>query len=325
MIVCGAVDSLGIVVGEGEDVMGYRLRSGEAVEEGVRRICREQLDKAARELTGSEDDLHEGVHQARKRFKKIRAVLRLVRPALGEAYAVENAWFRDAAGELSRARDAAALVETVDRLGDTFADQVDESFLDRVRVALGERRARLTRGEVDLQGRVDDLAEAVGGARDRVAGWTLDAEGFDAIGPGFAKTYARGRSALAAAYSARTAESFHEFRKRAKYHRYHLRVLVPVWPAVLKPFRTAAHDLTDLLGENQDLHVLRETLRTETELLGNDRDAQALLGLLEQRQAELRSRAQPLGRRVFAEQPKAATARLGAYWQAWAESAEGHA
>jgi CHAD domain-containing protein len=140
------------------------------------------------------------------------------------------------------------------------------------------------------------------------------------------KTYARGRRAFAAAYADPTAANFHELRKRSKYHRYHLRVLVPVWPTVLKPFLGAAHDLTDLLGENQDLSVMRSTLREEPELFDRGRDLQVLLGLVERRQSELQSLAKPLARRIFAEKPATATARLGVYWQAWAEApAEGPA
>ncbi len=306
--------------------MAYRIRSGESVDGAVRRICLEQLDKAANDVSGGEVDIHEGVHQARKRFKKIRAVVRLVRPALGDDFAAENAWFRDEARELSLLRDASALVETIDRLGETFADQVDEAFLHRLRATMVERRARLAVQDVDVEQQVDDLARAIDTARERVAGWALDAEGFDAVGPGFQKTYARGRHAIATAYAQPSAENFHELRKRSKYHRYHLRVLVPVWPTVLKPFLSAAHDLTDLLGENQDLHVMRTTLLDEPALLSRGRDAQVLIGLVERRQSELQCLAEPLARRIFAEKPGAATARLGAYWRTWSQgSAEEHA
>lgn len=304
--------------------MAYRIRSGEPVDEAVRRICLEQLDKAAKDLSG--DDVHEGVHQARKRFKRIRAVLRLVRPALGDSYAAENAWFRDEARDLSPLRDASALIETIDRLAETFADQADAAFLDRVREALVERRERLAEQEADIEHQVAELAGALGGARERLAGWTVDAQGFDAVGPGFQKTYARGRRAVSTAYADPTPEHFHELRKRAKYHRYHLQVLVPVWPIVLKPVQRAAHDLTDLLGENQDLNVMRQALLGEPDLLGRGRDAQVLLGLVDRRQSELQSRAAPLAHRLFAERPAAAAARLGAYWHAWATgTAEGPA
>jgi CHAD domain-containing protein len=297
--------------------MGYRIRSNEPVAEATRRITHEQLDKAVNELADRDMDVHESIHQARKRLKKIRAVLRLVRPALGETYSTENGWFRDVAGELSRVRDATALVETLDGLRETYADQADATFLDRVRQAMVRRRDELAQSEVDVEARVGDLVAALDTARDRVERWTLDAEGFEAIGPGLAKTYARGRVAVATVDASPTEENVHELRKRAKYHRYHVQMLTPLWPTVLGSLLTATHDLTDLLGEHQNLHVLRETLHAEPGLLDRGRDTQVLLGILDRRQAELRGLAQPLARCVFAEKPRAVTARFGVYWRAW--------
>ncbi len=71
--------------------MGFRLQRGEAVNEGVRRIAGEQLEKAIAEIQNTELDRHEAVHQVRKRFKKIRGLIRLVRPAFEETYDRENA------------------------------------------------------------------------------------------------------------------------------------------------------------------------------------------------------------------------------------------
>ncbi len=301
--------------------MGYRIQAGESVPDAFRRICCEQIDVAIDGLSGTGADPHEGVHQARKCCKKVRAVLRLVRPALGGAFAEENAWFRDAARGLSEARDATALVETIDRLDETFGDEVDGDLVVRARAALVARRSRLWEAETDLETRVADLVVALAGSRDRVAGRALRTGGFDAIGPGFARTYTRGRRALSAAYVAPSADRFHELRKRAKYHRYHLELLEPLWPEVVDAHISATHHLTDLLGHNQDLQVMHETLTSEPDLLDNHRDTQALLGLVERRQTELRRLAEPLARNVFAERPKAAEARVGAYWHTWVHSA----
>jgi len=68
--------------------MAYRLKKNETVGKGTRRIVREQIDRAA-DLTNDQMDRHEAVHQARKRFKKIRGSLRLVRSELGKTYGTE--------------------------------------------------------------------------------------------------------------------------------------------------------------------------------------------------------------------------------------------
>ena len=70
--------------------MSYRFEPGEKVERGVKRMAREQIDKALAEIDSDELDVHERVHQVRKRCKKLRAIARLVRPALGSQYAGIN-------------------------------------------------------------------------------------------------------------------------------------------------------------------------------------------------------------------------------------------
>lgn len=71
--------------------MPYRLNPGESVQDGIRRVIGEQAERSLDELTDAHLDQAETIHQMRKRCKKIRAALRLVRNALGKAYAVENA------------------------------------------------------------------------------------------------------------------------------------------------------------------------------------------------------------------------------------------
>src|SRR5262245_6994153 len=106
--------------------MSFEFEPDESVRKGVRRIARKQLEAALGLLTGAQPaSPDEVVHEARKHFKKLRAVLRLVRPAIGpKAYRGENITFRDAARPLTEVRDAKVLVETVDGLAERFRDQV---------------------------------------------------------------------------------------------------------------------------------------------------------------------------------------------------------
>ncbi len=66
--------------------MSYRLQRSESVIQGVKRIAREQLDKALTDIKNEDMDRHEAVHQVRKRFKKIRGLIRLVRPSFEKTY-----------------------------------------------------------------------------------------------------------------------------------------------------------------------------------------------------------------------------------------------
>jgi hypothetical protein len=77
--------------------MSQELKPDQSLRKNIRRIVRKQMDEALEYLTephrGSRD---EAVHEARKCFKKVRAVLRVVKPAIARKdYRRENLRFRD--------------------------------------------------------------------------------------------------------------------------------------------------------------------------------------------------------------------------------------
>ena len=106
--------------------MTFELKPDESLRRGIRRIARKQMDLALEELTGAHaGGRDQAVHEARKAFKKVRAVLRLVRPVIGEAaYRAENSCFRDAGRPLTEVRDAKILIETLDGLVERFHEHI---------------------------------------------------------------------------------------------------------------------------------------------------------------------------------------------------------
>jgi CHAD domain-containing protein len=299
----------------------FRFKAREAVSQGAIRIVREQIARAVKELTDPQMDRHEAVHQVRKRLKKIRAVLRLVRFELGETYTSENAFYRDTGRSLSDVRDAEALVETADRLRERFPKEAQEAGLASVREALVERRAQVAEAEAGLQERIAQVVKELRAARRRAQRWPLKAEGFEALKHGLQRTYKRGRRALALAAREPTPENLHEWRKRAKYHWYHARLLRSLWQPFMDGYRKSIHTLADLLGHVHDLDVFRQTLLSEPQRFGTVEELRPLLRLVERHRAELVDEAHPLGRKAFAEEPASFCTRMESYWQAWQEEA----
>src|SRR4051794_31867359 len=95
----------------------------------VGRILRKQVGKALEALNTDGPLADEVVHDARKRLKKARALLRLLREALGpRIYRRENACLRDAGRPLTEVRDAKVLVDTFDELAEHCDYQVAEQI-----------------------------------------------------------------------------------------------------------------------------------------------------------------------------------------------------
>jgi CHAD domain-containing protein len=152
-----------------------------------------------------------------------------------------------------------------------------------------------------------------------VADWKLEVDGFDGIEGGLVATYRQARKTMGATYDDPTAENFHEWRKQAKYHGYHMRLLRELWKSVMRSLEKEADELSDLLGDDHNLDVLHKTLCSN---LRKKRDIQVLLGLIDRRSAELRVEAKTIGARIFAEKPKAFGRRFRIYWEVWRSEVE---
>jgi len=302
--------------------MSFYLLAKETVEEGIKRIVNEEIAQAIKETDNPRLKRTEAIHQVRKRCKKIRSVLRLVRPQFEDTYQFENAWFRDTAKGLAELRDAEAIIETYDSLLDKFSDQIDRRAFVPVRRALTLRRKKIMEETGDLDQKLEELRARMHKAAERVADWKLKVEEFDDIEGGLVLTYRQARKTMTAAYDEPTAENFHEWRKQAKYHGYHMRVLRELWKPVMRPLRKEVDELSDLLGDDHNLDVLHKTLLESPNKYGSKRDIQVLLGLIDRRSAELRVEAKTIGARVFAENPKALGRRFRVYWKVWRSEVE---
>jgi CHAD domain-containing protein len=296
--------------------MAYRLAETESTREGLRRCAREELESAIRDLTERVgDDPVEAVHDARKSLKKDRALLRAARGSIRASEGRrENATLRDAGRRLSLARDADVMIEALEKIGERYAGQFPRTAVDAVRSRL-EHDREVARLELMASGAPATVAEDLRGTLQRVDGWHLRKGGWRALGPGLRRTYRDGRRAYRAARKEPTVTSLHEWRKRAKDLWYHLKLLEETAPHTMQAHATDAHLLSELLGDDHDLAVLRDMVLARSGEVAADTGA--VLAAIEHRQGQLREDAFFLGQRIYAESPKAFTVRMRRYWKGW--------
>ena len=296
--------------------MEYRLKQGESIPEGVRRMAAAQLDKALVHLGCEDGERDRHIHEARKAIKRLRALVRLVRGELGnEMYALENQCYRAAGQRLSELRDATVLVETLDRLVESLGKDAPKSRFARVRTWLVERRDRIyvdSSNQV-VQEVIADLAQA----RERLENWNLQREGWGGIRMGLQRIYARGRRDFAAAYALPSDEAFHDWRKQVKYLWYHTQILENIWPSVMRALTEELDQLGELLGEDHDLAVLCATVLAEFPSAGATATVLALERRVDERCSRMQAQARLLGERIYLERPREFSRRLGGYWQVW--------
>lgn len=299
--------------------MAYRIVPQEPMAENIKRIAREQIQKALAETRQYQDDPDETIHQIRKRCKKIRALLRLVRYELDaqDTYRFENQWFRDAARQFSSIRDVKAVIETYDELMDVYEGQIDREGCASIRHLLVQEQEQFSTAENDIEVMMKAFETAMNEALGRIDDWSIGHNGFETLAEGFLTTYRRGRKAMKIAYEETTDESFHEWRKRAKYYYHHIRLLRNSWKPVLKSLVGELKTLSDYLGDDHNLAILYQRILKDPDRYGSAAEQEDFLELIHRRRAELRSLAWTLGMRVYADKPGAHRRRFSRYWQAW--------
>ncbi|MDE0716862.1 MAG: CHAD domain-containing protein [Rhodospirillaceae bacterium] len=250
--------------------MPYAILPAEPVSDAVQRIALEQLDRALVTIENPATPRSDAVYAMRKRCKKVRAVLRLARGPLEEAglYKPANAALRDIAAAFSGLRDADVTLAVYDREMAAFARSARRRFDGRrfgpIRASMTRRRRALLSGDdADLDGRLDNAHWLLLKFRLGIADWSFRADGFEALEPGLRDTYGRVLAAAAEVERAGTVLALHEWRKRIKYHRNHLRILRKLAPGTLDARILALWRLGDLLGLDHDTAMVRARVGNE--------------------------------------------------------------
>lgn len=282
--------------------MKDRIDPQAALATEIRRIVADQVTMATADLASARTDPERGFHETRKRLKGLRALYRLVRPADPAFWRAENIRLRDVARDLAGAREAAALVETVDRLAKAYPKQVSDGGLDPIRAALVRRHDRIVEDRSGLDGLIDDATQALDEGRHAVGASALPDDPLtaaDVLAEGAASAMKRASRALEDARKHGRENDFHELRKAVKDHWTHLALLASFWPKSVKSRRKKVDSLGEELGELNDLFVLQALIDKQDDSLGVNGDVDLLSRLVKRSQKKLRKRCLAKAERLF--------------------------
>ena len=259
-------------------------------------------------------DVHEAVHDIRKRLKKLRALTRLFRDELGEEkYKSCNIWFRDLGRELSDLRDLTAHMETIENLRARYGKYLYKNFFDHNLKILEQEREVMARRLKENNFFSEYLNDKLEHGKEQFNSWPIENEDIKIILPSIKRVYKRGRKAMKKAFKNPSAKNFHQWRKRVKYLWYQCLLLQEIWPQFFDTLETEIHLLADYLGDDHDLMVLDDKLHSEDFNLKDAEQAQLYQALISEFSDHLREQAEIKGKLIYAEKPKDFRNRIETY------------
>ena len=295
--------------------MASPLKQSEAVAAAVKRVVLDELSFASEKLVKHGDDKRDkAIHEARKSIKKIRGVLRAVRPLLGKTYSKENVRFQKLSRELADFRDAAVLPDVFDQLCARNAGGFDADSAKGIRQGLELDRHELE-NRLEAAKIVRHAAEKLDAAGKRVESWPLELHRIEDLAPGLETTYRRGRRALKAVRKQSTAKAYHNLRKRVKDRWHQTRLLAEIGGTGAPAEDANLKGLGISLGDDHNLTMLRDRFKRNPERYGGASGVEPFLSMVVREQENLRQHSLTAGKTLFVDKPSVYLRRLTASWQ----------
>jgi len=292
--------------------LNYHFEKNMAIQASFRKITKEILNEAILECNSKDLTQQEKIHSLRKKCKRIRGLFRIVRPNIGDLYKKENVSFRDLARTISKSRDEHATIETLEKLQNICKD---ESINNDIASLKNELSSEHKSEEIILL--LKEFELKILNKVSQIDNWQVQSDGFSSVSGGIKKTYRRGQIAMWKAFNNPTMENYHEWRKRVKYHYYHLELITPIWEAILIYYTNEVHNLSEMLGYDHDLCLLEILLKTKTDYFPNTISIEALIKFINSEKINIREKINVLGQKVYAERPGKLIYKLDIWWNTW--------
>jgi hypothetical protein len=288
--------------------VAYRLDPAQPVVDEVRRVAAHQLTLAIARLTSGGDAAHDdSVHTARRHIKKVRALIRLVRPALASRSPAVDRRLRAVNRLLAPISDAQATVAMLPRVVWRDGSHLPADVVSRLRDSV-VRRESMAFEDAALTDVFNDAAALLRAERDAVGEWRVRQSGFRAVARGLERTARRSRRAMRKAMAGSRLEDYRKWRQLAKYHWLQVRLLKAWCGGGLDLDERRLEALDGYLGDCRNCAILREVLTSDAQL---DRiDAARGVYAVRRYERELRRCARRLGTAIYAETPKAFVRRV---------------
>ena len=272
------------------------------------------IDRALHRIESPSGDCTEDVHFVRTTIKRLRAMLRLIQPAIrAAAFERENVSLKNAARRLAGLRDAAVGQKMLERLAKAARGKREPGackvVLDRYRL-LGP-----VQSVAQQKSTMRSVARRLRRSRQDIQRLQIVQDEWRTIGPGLAQVYRSGRKRMRNALTSGEDAAFHRWRVRVKNLYFQMQWLTPLWPKRLRRMMARLTKLQKALGADHDVTVLKAVLEKSPNDFGGPTAVKCILARLKKRSGKFRRASRPLGEKIFAQKPDRFIQRFKQHWR----------
>lgn len=256
--------------------MSYQLLRQEPPDTGLARVFGEMLSDTLEHLQQAGQQRARSVHETRKNFKRMRALLRLIRHDMPIAYQQGNPRIREMSALLSPYRDADAMLETLEHLHERWPTEFDQAAFEGAQSCLQAQRDKLLAqppgyAQVNQQviAQLQELAHLS-------TGWRFEHLHESRLAESLKNRFKRARKAARQAARGKHVEDIHQLRKRVKDLLYLGQILRDCSFGLHSQHLLVLSALASKLGIHHDLAVFENMLGIEDIFPQRDKAAKLL-------------------------------------------------
>ena len=296
----------------------FRMGSSADTAYELKRTLELQMLYISALFSASSMDTSEAIHEARRSFKKSRAILRLMRDAMGYAsYRRENIGLRDMQRELTKTRDADVQFHLLTSISEDHPEIRKKNWFELL-VKHARTNYKMEMDRFRKSGKAAEISDYARSKIEEIQHYELTGKGFEIIEGGLSRIYRQGRE-MGKTTFCEEADPFevHAFRKRAKYLQFQLSYLRTISKPLFKAMSSSLEQLTENLGHYNDLHIAVSRIQeyVEQNNLGHKRNLELLMGGLREDMRKTLFKSSKIYEMQYAEPPRRFIERIGRYWE----------
>ncbi|TAJ12302.1 CHAD domain-containing protein [Marinilabiliaceae bacterium JC017] len=297
-----------------KDKYRFAIDTTEELSEGLRRNFNEQFDYITYQCHQL-NNFNIAVHEIRKGFKRVRAMLRIVRGDITEElYHYENDRFKNLAGFLSEIRDLHVIADELNELYNAGELDIPEPTFLKVNHYLQNRLDKTCESLTKNEHVFKKIEKGVEQARHDFVHWPVNHLGPHTITQSVGRIYDQGKNRMLKSQVKNAPLQLHYLRKRMKYLMYMAQLIEPVWKDYFEGLIRSLKEASDSLGQDHNWVATIAFIQGASSSILSSYNKQKMIGILEDQRKQLLVEIWPLVAKIYTEDPEDFVKRVNSYW-----------